>query len=330
MKVLYLSVWYPSEKDKMAGLFVQKHAQAVAAQGAEVRVNTLWTKADLVQLNVLTLKMGMVAYVLKRVFGIPYIIVEHWSGYLPQNGQYERFPRWKRALLEEIAREASGIYPVSQMLEDNMKRCGIVNQKWGRVQNVVDDFFYEERAKDKEQGQRCRLLYVGCFDEKAKNVKGLLRAVKKVSEQRQDFRLTLVGTGKDWQLCRNYANELAIPDSMLRWTGEVSPQKVARYIQQSDVLLLPSNYETYGVPMAEAMAAGIPSIETDTCGLRLSEDCGVSIPPQNDKALVEAIVAILDHYAEYDANKIRIAGKRFASEIVGEDLMTIYKQTILH
>ena len=38
MRVLYLSAWYPTERDAMAGLFVQKHAEAVKAQGADVRV----------------------------------------------------------------------------------------------------------------------------------------------------------------------------------------------------------------------------------------------------------------------------------------------------
>lgn len=123
MKILYLSEWYPSEKDKMLGLFVQKHAEAVAAQGAEVRVNTWWPEADVVQLNVLTLKKGLVAYVLKRMFGIPYIIIEHWTYYLSIVGQYEAQPRWRRRLLEVIASEASGIYPVSNMLADEMKRC---------------------------------------------------------------------------------------------------------------------------------------------------------------------------------------------------------------
>ena len=38
MKVLFLSAWYPTERDAMAGLFVQKHAEAVAQQGHDVRV----------------------------------------------------------------------------------------------------------------------------------------------------------------------------------------------------------------------------------------------------------------------------------------------------
>ena len=38
MRVLYLTPWYPSERDAMAGLFVQKHVEAVRAQGVDVRV----------------------------------------------------------------------------------------------------------------------------------------------------------------------------------------------------------------------------------------------------------------------------------------------------
>jgi hypothetical protein len=38
MKVLFLTPWYPHRYDAMSGLFVRKHAQAVARQGVEVTV----------------------------------------------------------------------------------------------------------------------------------------------------------------------------------------------------------------------------------------------------------------------------------------------------
>lgn len=333
MKVLFLSEWYPSEKDQMAGLFVQKHAQAVAAQGCEVRVNTWWPQADIVQLNVLTLKKGLIAYMLKRVFGIPYIIVEHWSGYLPQNGQFERFHAWKQRLLKEIAHEASGIYPVSEVLADNMKRCGITNTTWGKINNVVDDFFYtpssfSEAVFNPSAKRSINLLHVSCFDEAPKNVKGLLRAIKSISEKRQDFLLTLVGTGKDWQACKDYARELAIPKSLLHWTGEVTPEQVCEYMQHSECLILDSRWETYGVPLAEAMAVGIPSIESDSCGLRLPKECGVSIAPMDDEALVDAIRYMLDHYREYDAATIRSYGEQYRFEQVGKHFVEIYQETL--
>jgi len=328
MKVLYLSEWYPSEKDKMAGLFVQKHAQAVAAQGCEVRVNTWWPEADVVQLNVLTLKKGLVAYVLKRVFGIPYIIVEHWSGYLPQNGQYERFPGWKRRLLEQIAAEASGIYPVSQMLEENMKRCGIHNAHWGRMHNVVDDFFYQTFTKPQsKEGEPIQLLHVSCFDERAKNVKGLLQAVKKVSEHRQDFCLTMVGTGKDWQMCKAYADELHILDNMLKWVGEVSPEKVCQYMQRSDFFVLSSRYENAPVVLSECIVMGLPVLTTNAGGIpeMMGKEIGLMVEIENDTALVEAINKMLDHYQDYPQDTIRKYGKKYSFAEVGKKLMKIYE-----
>ncbi len=107
MKVLYLTPWYPSERDAMAGLFVQKHVEAVRAQGVDVRVihslewrdmlhqwrqlKREWGLPDVVQLNVIQ-KQGALALWLKRRYNIPYIIVEHWSGYLPENGQFMQMP----------------------------------------------------------------------------------------------------------------------------------------------------------------------------------------------------------------------------------------------
>jgi len=76
LKVLFLTPWYPSDKDAMSGLFVQKHVEAVRAQGVEVRVIAAQTWADtwrqwkalrregwmpdLVQLNVIQ-KQGLLA-----------------------------------------------------------------------------------------------------------------------------------------------------------------------------------------------------------------------------------------------------------------------------
>ena len=95
----------------MAGLFVQKHAEAVRAQGVDVRVVhsqgwfDTWRQwcalrreewmPDVVQLNVIQ-KQGLLALWLKRRYKIPYIIVEHWSGYLPESGQFAHLSVFKK------------------------------------------------------------------------------------------------------------------------------------------------------------------------------------------------------------------------------------------
>ena len=115
----------------------------------------------------------------------------------------------------------------------------------------------ESRVKSQEsrvkgQGSRVKsqesrvktLLHVSCFDERAKNVKGLLRAAKMLSEKRQDWRLKLVGTGVDYEDVRAYADSLDIPQGCLEWTGELTPQQVSDEMHSADALVLSSRYET--------------------------------------------------------------------------------------
>ena len=334
MKVLFLTPWYPSEKDAMSGLFVQKHVEAVRAQGVEVRVIFSQTipdtwrqwkalqregwKPDLVQLNVIQ-KQGLLA----KTIGVPYIIVEHWSGYLPENGQFRRMSRFKRDLYRHIANNAERILTVSEPLQKAMQACGIENEHWGTIDNVVDDFFFEPRVKSQESRVKT-LLHVSCFDERAKNVKGLLRAAKMLSEKRQDWRLKLVGTGVDYEDVRAYADTLDIPEGCLEWTGELTPQQVADEMHRADALVLSSRYETYGVVLAEAAAAGLPILSTP---VGIAEEVADLIVPQEiaqHKAgtFAEFIESIL--WNENITNQKSKITNQFTADAIGRKLVSIY------
>ena len=338
MKVLFLTPWYPSEKDAMSGLFVQKHVEAVRAQGVEVRVIFSQTipdtwrqwkalqregwKPDLVQLNVIQ-KQGLLALWLKKHFGIPYVIVEHWSGYLPENGQFNRMSRFKRDLYRHIANNAERILTVSEPLQKAMQACGIENEHWGTIDNIVDDFFFEPRVKSQDSRLKT-LLHVSCFDERAKNVKGLLRAAKMLSEKRQDWRLKLVGTGVDYPEVRAYADTLDIPQGCLEWTGELTPQQVADEMHSADALVLSSRYETYGVVLAEAAAAGLPILSTP---VGIAEEVADLIVPQEiaqHKAgtFAEFIESIL--WNEKITNQKSKITNQFTADAIGRKLVSIY------
>ena len=348
MKVLFLTPWYPTEQDAMAGLFVQKHAQAVRAQGVDVRVlhsqtwsellrgwrrlRREWGLPDVVQLNVIQ-KQGLLALHLKQRYKIPYIIVEHWSGYLPENGQFMRMSAYKRRLYARIARHASALLCVSNRLAEAMRQCGVTNAGTRKINNVVEDFFYD-KVESKVESQKSKvesvktLLHVSCFDERAKNVKGLLRAAKALADQRQDWQLVLVGTGVDYKEVRAYADELKFPEGLLRWTGELAPRQVADELAQADVFVLPSNYENAPVVISESLAEGVPVISTRAGGIpeMISSECGILVPPRDDRALTEAMAAMLDHCSEYDRDTIRKAGLQYSYQAVGSQLANIYRE----
>lgn len=286
----------------MAGLFVQKHVEAVRAQGVDVQVlsaftwrefirswrlfrilKRTWGLPDVVQLNVIH-KQGLLALWLKWRYKIPFIIVEHWSGYLPENGQFMRLSAIKRKIYGKIASEAETILPVSERLKEAMQKCGIKCARWEKINNVVDDFFFADTKAQNNvstdshnAGKPKTLLHVSCFDEKAKNVKGLLRAIKMLSERKQGWQLVLVGSGVDYNEVRAYAQTLDLPEGVLRWTGELTPRQVAQEMQKADAFVLSSRYETYGIILAEAAAAGLPILSTP---VGIAEDVAALIVPQ--------------------------------------------------
>ena len=325
----------------MSGLFVQKHVEAVRALGCEVRVicSSGWTdmwrqwkalqhegwRPDVVQLNVIQ-KQGLLAMWLKRRFRIPYIIVEHWSGYLPQNGQFLRMSRLTQKLYRRIAHNAEYVLTVSLPLQRAMQACGITAREWGTIDNVVDDFFFDpSTSRDLEVStSRKTLLYVSCFDEKAKNVKGLLRAAKMLSMNRQDWRLVLVGTGVDYDDVRAFAQSLDMPEGLLEWTGELTPEQVAQRMHNADALVLSSRYETYGVVLAEAAAAGLPILSTP---VGIAEEIGALIVPQEiaqnkPGKFAEFIETIL--WNQPITNHQSPITNRFTADAIGRKLLSVY------
>ena len=327
----------------MAGLFVQKHVEAVRAQGVDVRVISsytwleLWQQwralrregwmPDVVQLNVIQ-KQGLLALWLKRRYHIPYVIIEHWSGYLPENGQYKRLPFIQKWLYRHIAKHAETLMTVSQRHAEAMQECGIRNKQWERINNVVDDFFFDRPKTEKQRSEPKTLLHISCFDERAKNVKGLLRAAKALSEKRSDWQLVLVGTGVDFDDVRTYAESLEFPDGLLVWTGELTPREVAIEFDKADIFVLSSNYENAPVVISESLATGTPIIATIVGGIpeMVDKSCGILVPTRDDLALTNAMLHMLDHYQEYDRDTIRQYGKQYAFTTIGQKLKKIYEQ----
>ena len=345
MKVLFLSAWYPTQRDAMAGLFVQKHAAAVAQQWADVRVlyseatgvrwllemacawkrlHSEWGLPDVVQMNVLD-KNGLLALYLRRRYHIPFVIIEHWTGYLPTHFSFRG--GWHGRTMRHIASKAACIMPVSRTLEEAMKQCGIECQRWEIMQNVVDDFFYMPPAKRiPRNSNRIRLLHVSCFDEPAKNIQGLLRAYRKALARNENMELVVVGTGIDFERDKKYADSLQFPTGSIRFTGEVPPIEVCRWMYASDAFVLFSRYETFSVVLAECQAVGLPIITSRVAGIaeNLPKECGIVVEVENETALTNAILEMVSHLDNYSTERIRQYGDKYRYDTVGKELMSVY------
>ncbi len=282
-------------------------------------------RPDIAQVNVIE-KSALAALWLKWRYRIPYVVVEHFSRYLPQNFSYKGF--WNKRMSETVVKNASCVMPVSNLLGERMQNLGLKNANYQRINNVVDDFFFQQKPKQKRTKKR--ILHISCFDEAAKNVSGILRATKTVSLQRSDFELIIVGTGKDFNEIQDWCRTLNFPENTVQFTGEQMPEQVCAWLQQSDFFLLFSNYENAPVVISEALAVGLPVLATNAGGIpeMISAETGILITPKDENELVAKINFMLDNFQNFDRDIIRKSGEHYSYEAVGNMLKIVYENSI--
>ena len=121
----------------------------------------------------------------------------------------------------------------------------------------------------------------------------LLNAWKDVPQPAQ---LVLVGGGDLEEEYRQQIRELDLKNVHL--VGFVGKEKVFQYYHASDLFVLPTREDIWGLVVNEAMAYGLPVITTDRCvaGLELVEEgvSGYIVPVGDEKALAEKMNLILD------------------------------------
>lgn len=321
-----IKVYYPDKKIPVLGVFYKIFMFFLSYHiGYQLVINKA-RKPDLVHANILT-RTGFMALFIKTLRGIPYVISEHWSRYLPARDGFHGF--FRKIITQLVVSQASCVMPVSKVLFQSMINHGLKNKNYQIIGNVVDpSFFHMEKSSN--LNTKKEILHVSCFDEKSKNIKGILKAIQILSEKRNDFRLNLVGTGIDFDDVYKYYQSLNLPEGVVHFLGEKQPGDVAKMFVQSDVFVLFSRYETAGIVIAESLISGTPVVSTSV-GIAteyINEKTGILVENEDEKGLAEALDYILDHSELYDSNEIKKCGIHFSYEYIGQQLNEIYNQII--
>ena len=287
------------------------------------RAKELQGSFNLVHVHILT-RLGMIALFLKYFYGIPYVITEHWSRYLSQTGHFKGALR--KFFTKLSVKNASAVTTVTTNLAKAMKSYGLQNRHYFILPNVISPVFFK-RFPENRRGLT-HFVHVSCFEDRSKNMSGILRAVKKLSEQRTDFRFTFIGVGKDWEQTKNYAQQLQIPKNLIEFTGLLEGENLARQMATGNLLVIFSNYENMPVVINESFALGIPVLATNVGGISevLDSQKGILIPPKDEKALLSTCNDFLDKKYTFNINHLKnFATQNFSYSAVGQQLITIYK-----
>jgi len=126
---------------------------------------------------------------------------------------------------------------------------------------------------------------------------------------------------------KSYAAELGLNDSQVRFTGLLEGENVVEAYQSADFMVMFSNYENMPVVISESLACGLPVVATAVGGIPeyINTENGQLVNAGDEAALLEAIDFMLDHYPEFDKQKIRQnAVEIFSKKAVAEKLQELY------
>ena len=142
---------------------------------------------------------------------------------------------------------------------------------------------------------RCELLCVAALIPR-KGHAVLFRALALVP--REDWRLTCVGSlERDPVTVRRLREELRALglERRVSLSGEVDLAGLARLYDRTDLFVLATEYEGYGMAVAEALARGLPVISTPTGAIPelVNDEAGILVRPGDSEALAAALTRVL-------------------------------------
>ncbi|MEM2057462.1 MAG: glycosyltransferase family 1 protein [Candidatus Bathyarchaeia archaeon] len=232
-------------------------------------------------------------------------------------------------------RRADHIITVSYCTARDVKQ--LLHIKPERITVIPDAVDSQFRPLPKEEVESFRqqhglsreticLLHVGTVQER-KNIFTILRVLEALKIR--ELPVHLWKTGEDFTAEQKAFIQNRGLQGSVTYLGRVDKHVLVQVYNAADILLFPSLYEGFGMPVLEAMACGTPVITSNVSSLpEVAGDAAILVEPMDVRAMVEAIVHIWNDpdYRSYLIKKGFDRVKRFTWETVAKQVAEIYEK----
>jgi glycosyltransferase involved in cell wall biosynthesis len=282
-------------------------------------------KIDFVHLNV-CFPAGLFALHLKKKYKLPYIISENFTVLLDSDPL--NFTTIEQYFVNKINRNADMLCPVSNDLKKALQKIA-PNQEYEIIPNVVNTQIFKPNITSNKI-EKVQLLHLSNLKDEHKNITGIINVIKKLSESRTDFSLTIAGDG-DADKYQYQIAQLNIPSGFILFEGKKTTTEVAELMGKHDAFLLFSNYENLPCVVVECLTMGLPVIGTNVGGVSemINATNGIVIERKDEKALLDQLKILIDNINNYDKALIAENAKAIYSyEAVGLQFFKIYNKIL--
>ncbi len=241
-------------------------------------------------------------------------------------------PHYKPAVTFSI-NKSDAVTSVSQSLKDDTLRLFDIKNEIDVVPNFIDFSSYKTDFKD------CQRHLMANEDEKIITHISNFRKVKQIPDVVNIFyniqkeipaKLMMVGEGPEKEVAENLCEKLGISDRVVFFGNSNEIDKILCF---SDLFLLPSLTESFGLAALEAMASGVPVISSNTGGIPEVNTDGVSgfLSNVNDvEDMSKNAIHILSNEQRLETFKknAQLESKKFDIQNVVPQYEAIYQRTL--
>ena len=222
--------------------------------------------------------------------------------------------------------QSDAVTAVSDFLRDETHRYFDCRKKVITVPNFVDLHRFSPSVRPGLRERFCPaghrlLIHVSNF-RRVKRIDRVVEWFHRISDQVPSS-LLMVGDGPELPRAEQSVREGGLTGKV-HFIGRQDP--VESLFGVSDLLLLPSETESFGLAALEAMACGVPVMSSDAGGLpELIEDgrCGILVPENGQEQGIQKAVALLSNPTMLE--QFRQASIRRASDFSLDRVLPLYE-----
>lgn len=249
---------------------------------------------------------------------------------------YQKFGNmYRRLVVPIVARKSKIITTVSEFECDHMRNFMGLGDKLIAVYNGVGEHFRKindkallDAAKQKYHLPNNFMFFLGNTDPK-KNTPNVLKAFADFNTA-SDVKYKLVMLDYEETALMQVLNDIGHPEIRqdIVMTGYVPNIEMPAIINQCNVFLYPSLRESFGIPILEGMACGVPVITSNTSSMpEIAGDAAAIVDPTKPEEITEAIRKILsdESYKNALCEKGIARAKQFSWRAMAEKYLKLYK-----
>ncbi len=223
---------------------------------------------------------------------------------------------------------------------DAHELVGIPYERMHTVYTCIDERFSNGVTEEEIRTFRKRhgltsgfLLYLGTLEPR----KNILSIIDAYAQLRKNYaiqeKLVLAG-GKGWLYDTIFekVQQLGLLEDVI-FPGFVADTDQALWYHAASAFVYPSLYEGFGIPVAEALACGVPVVTSNVSSLpEAGMDIALNVNPSDIDTLTEAIYKALTdtEYRDSCRRSASTVAQKFSAQRMAEQTLVVYEQAATH